>query len=1027
MIAGKLGLKVKRISTLNPEVPLKRPPIGTKLVLPDSACAPTPSPSPSPAYGGTPSPSPSPSPSPAGPSPSPVVSNGCTVVVQDGDTYRTIGRRFGITREEMMALNPDTPPRSLEPGVVVNVPGVCPSPSPSPEPSPSPSPEASPAESPSPSPSPGTSDGCTYVVQEGDTYKSIARSLGLERDFVAGLNPDVSRNELQAGLVIKPLDQPFDQVVDIMPPPPSPEPPQPPCFQASETVVDGTTWRSIAVKYGVTVAALKLANPGLADQGGALPLGAGVAVPCDTPLPCPAAFACISEVEPTDDVDTLAAFFEVTLQCLLSKNPGLSGGTSLAGVFAISVPCGLSDAGIALDDGPCPAATCPFLARPGDTLASIAAAHGTSTEESPSPSPEESPSPSPEETPSPSPEESPSPSPSPSPEESPSPSPEESPSPSPSPEESPSPEPEESPSPEPEESPSPEPEESPSPEPEESPSPEPEESPSPEPEESPSPEPEESPSPEPEESPSPEPEESPSPEPEESPSPEPEESPSPEPEESPSPEPEESSSPEPEESPSPEPEESPSPEPEESPSPEPVESPSPEPEESPSPEPEESPSPEPEESPSPEPEESPSPEPVESPFPEPEESPSPEPVESPSPEPEESPSPEPEESPSPEPEESPSPEPEESPSPEPEESPSPEPEESPSPEPSPSPSPPSPLDYPSYCAAIACPPVNQFGCFLLFEGDTTGYTLASNSVTCEQGATYVCGGFCVNRDITGGRDPARVRECIQCVEEAPQADIYACEVCMRITAGLPDAGDARATCMACLEEGLLGGYNCGQCARLPTAQERTDCMACIERGGAPASCSAEVPRTSPSPGASPSPAPSPSPFTADCDRGDFACTDCYTNSKILNPALCASCYNQLVKQKWPDHWTCSSACGALTDPTVQAGASYTCGGFCASAGGGDPARVRECVDCVANVPSADYVWACNLCMQNTEALAEAADARASCMTCLKNGLLGTYACGQCAKLETAQARANCASCIEAGGPVYSCAAPTPSR
>ncbi|MDH7485497.1 MAG: LysM peptidoglycan-binding domain-containing protein [Anaerolineae bacterium] len=231
-------------------------------VLPTVILPPTSTPTPSPTATATPpvtdTPIPSPTPT-ASPSPPPTPPYR-TYKVQRGDTPAYIASQFGITAEELMAVNGITNPSALQVGqelIIPHPPTATPTPSPTvpPEPGPAASPAAEPqptatataaAEStatpvavlaavPSATPVPtatptaspvAAAEARTYVVQAGDSPDSIARRFGITAQALMAANGITDPTRLRVGqrLVIPPPGATPPPVPTPTPPPATPTP-----------------------------------------------------------------------------------------------------------------------------------------------------------------------------------------------------------------------------------------------------------------------------------------------------------------------------------------------------------------------------------------------------------------------------------------------------------------------------------------------------------------------------------------------------------------------------------------------------------------------------------------------------------------------------------------------------------------------------------------------------------------------------------------------------------------------------------
>lgn len=122
-------------------------------------------------------------------------------VIQAKDNYYRISKQFGISQQELFALNPGLEEKGLKPGETINI-------------KKSDTDAASEAVNPktkidsgnerSSAGSAGATadDYVTYTVQQGDTVFSIVNKFGISIDELIALNPDLSHG-LKAGMVLK--------------------------------------------------------------------------------------------------------------------------------------------------------------------------------------------------------------------------------------------------------------------------------------------------------------------------------------------------------------------------------------------------------------------------------------------------------------------------------------------------------------------------------------------------------------------------------------------------------------------------------------------------------------------------------------------------------------------------------------------------------------------------------------------------------------------------------------------------------
>lgn len=148
-------------------------------------------------------------------------------VVQRGDTLYRIARRFGVTVEEILAVNPQiTDPDQIQVGQAITIP------------------DTAPAQPP----------GATrYVVQPGDTMYKIAQRFGVDLQDLIRANPQISDpSRIQVGQVIFiPVEAPVEVITYVVQP--------------------GDTMFKIARAFNVTLDELIAANPQITDPARLIP------------------------------------------------------------------------------------------------------------------------------------------------------------------------------------------------------------------------------------------------------------------------------------------------------------------------------------------------------------------------------------------------------------------------------------------------------------------------------------------------------------------------------------------------------------------------------------------------------------------------------------------------------------------------------------------------------------------------------------------------------------------------------------
>jgi LysM repeat protein/plastocyanin len=125
-------------------------------------------------------------------------------------------------------------------------------------------------------PTPAPDDLTVYTVEEGDTLSSIAARYSTTVEAILEVNPDI----VDPAVII-----PGQEIY-------LPEEAEEPTLY---TVEDGDTLESIAIDHDVTVEAIMLANPDIADPGDIVP-GQEIWIPASVPEPP-------IDVTPTPDVD----------------------------------------------------------------------------------------------------------------------------------------------------------------------------------------------------------------------------------------------------------------------------------------------------------------------------------------------------------------------------------------------------------------------------------------------------------------------------------------------------------------------------------------------------------------------------------------------------------------------------------------------------------------------------------------------------------------------------------------------------
>ena len=325
-------------------------------------------------------------------------------LVQPGDTYNALALRFGASVAHLFALNPAVPPDGLRAGSVIFVPrsgGATVAPIAAPTAAPPadfptqpytvlPGDSASqiaaayglttgqlrlanpgialdtvyvgqilhiplnPAALTEPSPEPAAPlELTTYTVQPGDSASGVAVLHQITLEGLAQLNPTLNLSILQIGQDL------LVPRVDLPPPPPGSVLAGSP-LGLRYTVQPGDTFTAVAARFGLPPAELQQLNPGIDLD--LLTIGQELRLPGTEPIPI-VSQTIVNEV--TDGLEYVAARLGLLPHTLIANNPALAGADFVRAGTPLTVP---DTEGVVI------------VVQPGDTLAAIAAARGSSVE-----------------------------------------------------------------------------------------------------------------------------------------------------------------------------------------------------------------------------------------------------------------------------------------------------------------------------------------------------------------------------------------------------------------------------------------------------------------------------------------------------------------------------------------------------------------------------------------------------------------------------------------------------------------------
>ena len=251
--------------------------------------------------------------------------------IMAGDTLFLLAQRFGVTTQSIINLNPSINPNDLRAGQVICIPNA---------PAPPTCPEGS----------------FSYTIMAGDTLFLLARRFGVTTQSIMNLNPNINPNNLRVG-----------QVICI---PNAPAPPVCPEGSFSYTIMAGDTLFLLAQRFGVTAQSIMNLNPSINPND--LRIGQIICIPkAPAPPTCPeGSFAYTIMIG--DSIASLAQRFGVTPQSILDANPGLDPADLVVGQV-ICIPN-------AATTPACPEGTFSYTIMAGDSIASLSQRFGVTAQ-----------------------------------------------------------------------------------------------------------------------------------------------------------------------------------------------------------------------------------------------------------------------------------------------------------------------------------------------------------------------------------------------------------------------------------------------------------------------------------------------------------------------------------------------------------------------------------------------------------------------------------------------------------------------
>ena len=205
--------------------------------------------------------------------------------IRAGDTLYAIARQFNVSLDDLLEANPGIEPFQLQVGQVICIPVATP-------------PAACP-------------EGYTqHTIVAGDTFFALAQRYGVTVDAIRAANPNVNPNALLIG-----------QTLCI--PPAGGNGGVCPEGYSEHIVAAGDTLFRLAQQYGVTVDAIRAANPGIIDTG--LQIGRRLCIPPadGNGGACPEGYR-VHTVAAGDTYFALAQRYGVTVDAIRAANPNVN-------------------------------------------------------------------------------------------------------------------------------------------------------------------------------------------------------------------------------------------------------------------------------------------------------------------------------------------------------------------------------------------------------------------------------------------------------------------------------------------------------------------------------------------------------------------------------------------------------------------------------------------------------------------------------------------------------------------------------